>query len=485
MLNWKAMLKQTGVLMTILGLSMIPALLISCLYGEKDAMKGFFLSILPMVGLGIPLIFFAKTNFDHLKVRDGIAAVSLSWLLAPLLGSLPYVFSGEIPHFVHAVFESASGFTTTGATILDHPEELPHGLLFWRAFTQWLGGIGICVFTITLLPALGINTYKLFKSETGIPMFSKFSPRLSDGAKILFALYVGLTLFAFGLFWISGMGPFSAVLHGLSTISTGGFSNSASAVLGSMSLGSLAALTLFMLIAGIDITLLYLLLKGNWRELLRDGELRLYGILIGLSGILLTINLWMKTSYTFPAALGHGFFQTISAISTTGYISTDLLAWPTLSKLVLFFLMFIGGCSASVGGGLKVIRVLILLKLIKRGLTLRLHPRAVVPVKLGGKVVSADTVSAITSFSVLYFLLFFLGILLLSLNNLDLLTTSGAVAACLNNVGPLAQYASTDISFTAFSDVSLLLLTFYMLLGRLEIYMLILLLTKQFWNPDK
>lgn len=485
MLNWKAMIKQAGVIMTILGIAMIPALLVSCFYGENEAIGGFVLSILLMIGIGIPLTILAKTNVEQLKVRDGIFTVSLCWLLASLLGGLPYLFSGAIPHFVHAVFESTSGFTTTGGTILDHPESLPHGLLFWRAFTQWLGGIGILVLIVSLLPALGINNQKILKAETGSPVFSKISPRLSDGAKLLFMLYISLTLLAFFLFWLSGMPPFSAMLHGLSTISTGGFSNSASPFLHGLPLGSLIVFAVFMLIGGTDITLLYLLLRGNWRELLRDSELKFYGLLIGICGLLLTINLWLNTNYTFLASAGYGFFQTISAISTTGYLNTDLLTWPTLSKLVLFLLMFVGGCSASAGGGLKVIRMLILLKLIKRGFTLRLHPRAVVPVKLGRKVISADTVSAITSFSVLYFLLFLLGILLLSLNDLDLLTTSSAVAACLNNVGPLAQYAGSGISFTAFSDVSLLLLSFYMLLGRLELYAIILLLTRQFWNPDK
>jgi trk system potassium uptake protein TrkH len=484
-LNHRAIAKLAGIIITMLGILMLPSWIVSLIYKEFDAVNAFTAVIIPLILLGSFISFKIKVDSDHLKVRDGFAIVFLCWMLASFFGSLPFIISGYIPNFFDAFFETASGFTTTGSTILTDIEKLPKGLLFWRSFTHWLGGMGILVFAIALLPALGIGGQKIIKAETTGPIFGKVTSRISDSSKILYLIYIGLSVIEVMLLMLGEMSLYDALIHTFGSIGTGGFSNYNDSIAHFDSVYIDVVLSVFMLLAGTNFTLFYLVPRGHWRDFFKDSELRFYFLIVVSAILFITFDLWIREIYTFGGSIRYSLFQSISILTTTGFMTADFDLWPSFSKMILFILMFIGGCSSSTSGGMKVIRILILLKMVKRGFALRLHPRAVVPVKLGGKVISANTVSAVTSFSIAYFGLFFLGMILLSLDNFDLLTTVSAVAACLGNIGPGFHLVGPILNYSIFSDFAKLLLTILMLVGRLELFTIILLFTRQFWNPDK
>lgn len=485
-LNYRAIIKLGGIIIDLLAFLMLPSLLVAHIYGEADVARSFILTIVPMIFFGSIIAFTVKANFDHLKIREGFAIVALCWVLGSLLGCLPYLISGYIPNFFDAFFETVSGFTTTGSTILTDIQVLPKGLLFWRSFTHWVGGMGIIVFAIALLPALGISGQKIAKAETTGPTFGKLTPKVSESAKILYLIYVSFTVIEIILLLLGGMNLYDAMIHTFGSIGTGGFSNYNGSIAHYNSLYIEMVIVIFMLLAGTNFSLYYCVLKGRWKDFFSDSELRLYFLIISVSVLLITINLWFSNFYeTMGQSFRYSLFQSASIITTTGFASADFDLWPTFSKMILFILMFIGGCSSSTAGGIKVIRILLLLKLMKRGIGIRLHPRAVIAIKMNEKPISADTISAVANFVFLYFAIFFAGTLLLSLDNFDLVTTISAVAACLGNIGPGFQLVGPVMNFSIFSDLSTLMLAVIMLMGRLELFTIILLFTRQFWNPDK
>ncbi|MDD3168758.1 MAG: TrkH family potassium uptake protein [Eubacteriales bacterium] len=485
-LNYKAIIKISGILIVILACLMLPSLLVSHIYGESDASNAFLASVIPMLVVGSIIIFTVKADFRHLKIRDGFAIVALCWTLSSLLGSFPFIISGYIPNFFDAFFETVSGFTTTGSSILTDIELLPKGLLFWRSFTHWIGGMGILVLTIALLPMLGLNGQRIVRAETTGPIFGKLTPKISESSKILYLIYFGMTILEILLLLPGDMSLYDAMINTFGSVGTGGFSNYNSSIAHYDNAYYEVVIAVFMLLAGTNFTLYYFALKSRWKDFFSDSELRLYLLIVTASMLLIALNLRFSGSYdTMGESVRFSFFQSASIITTTGYVTADFDLWPAFSKMVLFILMFIGGCSSSTGGGIKVIRILLLFKLLKRGIGIRLHPRAVISIKVNERPIPSDTLSGVVNFVFLYMGIFFVGTLLLSLENFDLITTASAVAACLGNIGPGFNLVGPVLNYSIFSDWSKFMLSLFMLAGRLELFTIILLFTRQFWNPDK
>ncbi len=485
-LNYKVIIKLSGIILLLLAGFMLPSLLVSLLYKEEAAMRAFLYTIVPMLAAGGLITVLVKADYTLLRIRDGFVIVALCWTLGSVFGALPYVISGSIPNFIDAFFETVSGLTTTGSSILTDVEVLPRGLLFWRSFTHWIGGMGIVVFAIALLPMLGIGGQKVARAETTGPTFGKLTPKLTESAKILYMIYIGMTVLQIVLLLLGGMGLFDSLIHAFGTVGTGGFSDKNTSIMYYDNPYFEIVIGIFMILAGTNFTLYYYVLRGNWREFFSDSELRIYLLIFGSAVLLIALNLWTGGHYdSIGQSLRFSFFQSSSIMTTTGFASADFDLWPSFSKMILFVLMFIGGCSASTAGGIKVIRILLLLKLLKRGLTVRLHPRAVIAIKVNDKPIPADTISAVANFVFLYCVIFFTGTLLLSLENHDLITTASAVAASLGNVGPGFNLVGPMLNYSLFSDASTFLLAMLMLIGRLELFTIILLFTRHFWNPDR
>ncbi|MDD2483508.1 MAG: TrkH family potassium uptake protein [Eubacteriales bacterium] len=485
-LNYRAIVQILGVVMILLALSMVPSMAVSAIYHEQRAIFSFVVSILPMFAAGGFLFLISKPKSSVINLRDGMLIVSLSWFLASLCSCIPFMVSGSIPNFSEAFFESVSGFTTTGASIVSNIEGFAHGIVFWRSFTHWLGGMGILVFAIALLPSLGINGLRIAESEAPGPSFDKLTAKTSDSAKILYVMYIGMTIAETILLMFGGMTLFDALVHTFGTVGTGGFSSYGNGIVHFNSLYIELVIGFFMILAGNNFNLYYLLRKKNWRGFFGDTELRAYLAIIAASTLLIGIFLILFGTYSsFADSLRHGFFQTVSIITTSGFASADFELWPTCCKMILLFLMFVGGCSSSTSGSIKVIRIVVLFKLIRRGLYKRLHPLAVVPIKVSGKNVSPDTVSGIASFIFLYLSIFLVGTLALSLESLDLVTTLSSVATCLGNVGPGFGLVGPMANFELYSDPATFLLSFLMIIGRLELFTVLLLFTPAFWDPDR
>lgn len=486
MLNVPLVLRTLGMMVLLLAAAMIPSFFVSVLYREQTSAISFFTVILLLGILGGLTVMRIKPSSQILKMREGFLVVGGGWILASLLGAIPFTLSGSIPSFVDAFFETASGFSTTGSSILTNVEALSKGMLFWRSFTHWLGGMGILVFAIALLPQLGISGQRIASAETPGPTLDKLKPKISDSAKILYIMYGGMTVAEAVLLKLCGMDWFDSLIHTFGTVGTGGLSDYNDSVGHFNSVSIDLVISLFMIMAGINFNLYYLLLKRKWKAFFRDAELRLYLLITGGAVILIAVNLYWSGLYdSIGQALRYALFQSSSIITTTGYSTANFDLWPDSSKTVLFMLMFVGGCSASTSGSIKVTRIIVLGKMLKRGFYKKLHPRAIYPIKIDGNPISADTVSGITSFIFLYIVVFFLGSFLISFQNFDLVTTFSATAACLGNVGPGFALVGPAMNYSIFNDFSKIVLSLMMIMGRLELFTILVLLTPTFWNPDK
>jgi trk system potassium uptake protein TrkH len=481
-MNYGIVIKTLGKILVLEAVMMIFPSVVSLLYNQHD--KTAFAVTLAVTGLtGIFLSRFpAKTN--TIKVREGLTIVTFAWILASFFGSLPFVFSGSVDSFVDAFFESVSGLTTTGATIIDNVEALPQGILFWRSFTHWFGGMGILVLMVSILPALGVGGFQVFKAESTGPVTDKIVPRIKDTAKILYTIYLGITVLGIVLLMIGGMSLFDASVYTFGSVGTGGFSTKNLSVGAYNSVYIDIVISLLMLASGVNFSLYYVLRKKKWREVLGDSELRFYLGIVGTSVLLIALNIFRSVYGSIWEALRYSLFQVSSIITTTGYATANFDEWPTFSKVILFLLMFIGGCAGSTAGGMKNVRIVVLLKMIKREIMKIFHPRAVIPVKLGHRTLSKETLDGISSFFALYMFLFVLGTLLVSLDGFDLITSSSAVAATLGNIGPGFAAVGPIHTFSQFSGFSKILMSVLMLLGRLELFTVIALFSSKFWRED-
>jgi trk system potassium uptake protein TrkH len=414
-----------------------------------------------------------------ITVSQGFLLVFLTWVFACLLGALPYFFSGYIPNFTDAVFESVSGFTTTGISILKDIEILPKPLLFWRAITHWLGGMGIVVLTIALFPLLGAGGFQLFKAETSGPEVDKIVPRITGIARILWFLYIGLTALQILLLGIFGMSWFDAIVHAFSTMATGGFSSRNSSIAYYQSPAIEWICAVFMLIAGFNFTLIFMLLRGKFADVWRNSEARAYGVIILISTAIITISLLPQCS-SVKEALRMAVFNTGSILTTTGFFNTDYNVWPAAAQGALFFAMFIGGCTGSTSGGIKVIRHVILWKQMRNEAGKILYPKGVFSIQVNGTSCKKNIVYEVTGFVFLYFLILFLCALLVSSAGEDVFTSINTSLIILGNIGLGLGKPGPFSSFPEFPAYVKWGLSFTMLLGRLELWTVLVFFTRNF-----
>lgn len=479
-MNFGMVLRSLAILLTCEGIVMIPSLLVAIIHRGYDA-KAFAITIEILLSLGV-LGLIKQPKNKNIYTRDGFAIVAIGWLLTSFFGALPFVISGAIPSIVDSFFESSSGFTTTGATIITNIEALPHGILFWRSFTHWVGGMGVLVMTLAILPSAGAGTLQIMKAESPGPNPGKLVPKIGQTAKILYGIYIIVTIFLAILLKIAGMTWYDSLIHTFGTVGTGGFSNKAVSIGAYNNLWIEIIIIFFMLICGANFSLYYQALKGNIKGIFKDEEFKFYISLVFTSIVLITLNINGSIFETVGESLRHSSFQVVSIITTTGYATTDFNLWPLFSKMILLSLMFFGGCAGSTAGGMKNIRFLLLFKIIRRELLKIIHPKAVYTVKFGGKSVDEETLKGITSFFFIYMVICLGAILIVSLEGFDTMTTISSVATSIGNVGPGLEVVGPMGSFVNFSDLSKIVLSMCMIIGRLEIYPILLLFVPEFWR---
>ena len=478
-MNFRLVFKLTGKTLLVEAGALLLPLLVCLFYRENPLPFLLSIAMTGAVGLALSLI---RSN-DHFFPREGFFAVALIWLLMSAFGALPFFFSGFFPSYVDCFFESVSGFTTTGASILTAVEPLPRGILFWRSFMHWMGGMGVLILTIALLPSLGGRTLHVMRAESPGPIVSKLVPKTSQSSKILYGIYCALTLLEVFCLRIAGMPWYDSLVHSFATAGTGGFSTRNLSIAAYESPAIEVIITLFMLIFSINFALYFLLLCGKVHQALRSDELRFFLAVVAFSTLLISINIWPM----YPAdgsAVRHAAFQVGSIISTTGFASTAFNLWPEFSRILLVLLMFIGACAGSTGGGIKCSRVLMLLRAIRREIHQIAHPRSVEVVKLDGKVAEESTVHSVLVFVGCYGLILLGAALVVSLDKMPFDVSFSAALTCLSNVGPgLAAIGPTG-NFSGFSDLSKLALSLCMIVGRLEIFPILVMFSARTWRRD-
>ncbi len=479
-MNTRAILHIVALLIVFEGVSMLTAVGFSLYYGGEDLWS--LLITVALCFLCGGLFFFFTRGQAELKLRDGFAVVVCSWSALTAFGALPFVLSGAIPAYTDAFFETMSGFSTTGATILVNIEALPHGLLFWRSMTHWIGGMGFVVLSIAILPLLGVGGMQLFKAEVPGPTKDRLSPRITETAKILWGVYLLLSVLETVLLLLGGMSLFDALCHTFGTMATGGFSTKNHSVAHYDSLYIEAIIILFMFIAGTNFSLHYRFLSGKRDSYRLDREFRFYLQFTLITILIVAAIVYATTNVHIGAALRSAAFQVVSIITTTGFVTDDFEHWGHAGQLIMVLLMFIGGCAGSTGGSIKIIRIMVVLKHGVTEISKLLHPNALIPVRLGGRVVSTDVVTRILAFFIIYLIIFVSGSICMALLGLDTITAFSSVAATLGNVGPgLGLVGPTD-HYAHVPWAGKWLLTFFMLLGRLEIYTVIVLFAPDFWR---
>ncbi len=431
----------------------------------------------------IALLMWASTRGAiNLSKRDGFAIVTFGWIAATIAGAFPYLLSGVVPDPVSALFETMSGFTTTGASVLSGLEYVPRGILFWRGMTQWLGGMGVLVLCIAILPFLGVGGMQIYRAEIPGPSKDRLAPRIASTAKLLWGLYVLLTIGQIILLMVGGMDWFDASCHTFATMSTGGFSTRSASIAAFDSAYIEIVTIVFMFLAGANFALHYHALRGKPQAFVRDPEFRFYTVLWLGSCLLLSFNIWGGVYEEAWTALRAGFFQGTSIMTTTGFVTQDFNLWPGASRLLLLLLMFVGGCGGSTGGGIKVVRLLVILKKIARELGRAMHPRTIIRIKLGRQALEESTVSNISTFFIIFVAIFAVASLAMTFYTPDMVTAASSVAATLGNIGPGLGAVGAIETYAAIPTAGKLILIACMLLGRLELYTVLVLLHRGFWK---
>lgn len=480
-MNFWLVTRIVGKILIFESVGMIIPIGISLSYGQNDWVA-FLLSACICLTLGF-LLSRAPVKSYSTGIHEGFSVVTLGWIAISIFGALPFYISGAIPSYVDSLFETISGFTTTGASLLTEIESLPYGILFWRSFTHWIGGMGILVFTVAILPAMGAGSFQILKAESPGPLSEKVAPRVKDTAKIFYSLYIGMTFLEIIFLLFGGMNLFDSITHTFATVGTGGFSTKNTSVAYFQSPYIQWVITIFMLMAASNFTLYFFALKGKLRDVLKDEELRTYLVIVAVSTIVILIDLTQNHVFGgFFETLRHSAFQVASIITTTGFATANFDTWPELSKAVLFLLLFIGGCAGSTSGGIKNIRILIVLKCIMRDFMKVVHPHAVRTIKINKRAIPRDTVNMVNSFVLLYLGIFVVGFLVLSANGYDFVTSASTVASCLGNVGPGFGLTGPICNYSFFNDGITLFLSFLMLVGRLELFTVLCLFFPSFWK---
>ena len=481
-MNLKIILKIIGFLLILNGLAMLTALPFSIYYRSND-LTAILTSGLGTALLGCIIWFSIKTDPDEdISKRDGYLIVTLGWIASSLVGTLPYMIHGSIPSFTDAFFETMSGFTTTGATILKDIEAVPPGLLYWRSMTHWLGGMGIIVLSLAILPILGIGGMQLFQAEVAGPSKDKIHPRVTETAKRLWGIYLILTVAEVVLLLFGDMNLLDAVCHSFGTLATGGFSTKNASIAFYHSSYIEYVIIVFMFLSGTNFTLHYFALKGKPLNYFKDDEFRFYLIFVLLIVLSTALYLIIQNSQTVESAFRDSAFSIISILSSTGFVTVNYEAWAKFFPEIFLILLLMGACAGSTSGGVKIIRYELLIKNSLNELKKLVHPNAVIPARHNGKAISNDIVSKIAAFVMLYMMIFILASVLLSIIGLDLSSSMGAVAACLANIGPGLGVTGPSTNYSTVPELGKWVLSIVMLLGRLELFTIIILFSPSFWK---
>ena len=481
-MHWRHVFKVVGVLTITLAFTMVIPLLVGLFYRDMSV-RPFLQAIAATLVGGVVLYLIGRTDrSEFVSQREGMAIVALGWTVAGFFGALPFYFEGEFPTLVDAVFESVSGFTTTGASVLTDIEAVSKGLLLWRSLIQWLGGMGIIVLGIAILPFLGIGGMQLYKAEVPTPVPDKLQPRIRDTAMILWKVYALITVLQVVALWAGGMSFYDAVNHALTTLPTGGFSTKNASVAQFDSLYFDLVISFFMLLAGINFSLHYQMLRGKPLAFWRDSECRFFLGAVLVLTLIVSFDIWRTVYASLGEALRYGLFQVLSILTTTGYATADYEQWPAMSQLILLQCMFLGASAGSTGGGMKCLRIMLCFKFCYKELFSLIHPRAVSHVKIAGKAVPDDVLRSVLGFLALYMGLFGLCSVLLAGLGVDFTTAFGAVAATLGNIGPGFGMVGPVENYAQIPYAGKWLLIWCMLLGRLEIYTVVILLVPEFYR---
>ena len=477
-------------MLVITGLSMLLPALIAFIYGETD-LYGHLKSSLICVLLGLPIWVFTRKS-KRLNSKDGFAIVSFAWITVALAGSLPFYLTGIIPNFTDAWFEAMSGVTTTGATIIGNPstlphlingiESMPHGVLFWRSFLQWLGGMGIIVFTIAILPLLGVGGVQLFKAEVPGPVADKIKPRVKETAKILWMVYIGFTFLQFLLLGFAGMSWFDSICHAFTTMPTGGFSTQNASIAAYSNPVIHYIIIFFMFVAGVNFTLHFRAITGNYKSYFKDYEFKVYFSILFFATIFIFLNISFSNSDLSHNSFLISLFQSLALMTGTGYANADYELWPFFSQLLLFFMMFFGAMGGSTSGGMKIARVILLIKYAATETRRMLHSRAIIPIRIGDRTIGDDVIRNTLGFFLIYLSFFVLTALVLTALNYDFTSSLSVAASAIGNVGPaFGSFGPTD-NYALLHPIGKWMMTFCMLLGRLEIFTIMVLFSRTFWK---
>jgi len=481
MINFRFIANIMGKLLLIESCFFFLCVVVALIYGESDA-KAFLYTALITSSVGLAMINFIKIKDRVLAKKDGYFTVTVVWLIFSLFGCLPYMFGNTIPSFVDAFFETMSGFTTTGASIIDNIEELPHATLFWRSLTQWLGGLGIIMLFIAILPSLGIEGRDLYVAEVTGPTHRKSSFTFTSTARQMWIIYTSLTVLQTILLMLGGMNFFDGICHSFTTMATGGFSTKQASIAYWDSAYIQYVIISFMFIGGTNFALIHTAIKGNWKKIFRDNEFQLYFMITFFASVIIGLGLYSDDWANLERSMRDATFQVVSLMSTTGYVTADYSLWASSFGLILFLLLFTGSSAGSTAGGLKIIRVLLLFKNSFVELKRIIHPNGIINVKYNHKSVHPNIMSGITGFFLLFLIVFIIGSLIITIFTKDMITACSAVITCMSNAGPGFGSVGPMYSFSHLHDVAKLLLAFLMLIGRLEVLTVMVLFTRAFWT---
>jgi len=478
-MNYRMIARLLAIILLIVAVLMVPALVISLAMGEPETAWGFGITLALMLILSI-LLRLLKPQRQTMFAREGFVVVSLAWILVSMLGALPFYISRSIPGYIDCLFETVSGITTTGASILTDVESLPRGLLYWRSFTHWIGGMGVLVFLLAISPLASGDSLFIMRAESPGPQVSKLVPRTRQSARILYEIYIAMTVVQIILLLAGGMSAFDAVTIAFGTAGTGGFAIRNDSMM-SYSPYIQWVVTIFMVLFGVNFGLYYLMLQRSYRKIVKNEELRFYiGILVASTAV---ITLFIAKSYDgVQNSIRHAAFQVASIMTTTGYATTDFDRWPEVCRALLIILMIVGASAGSTGGGIKCSRVLILFKTMKQEVKKILHPNTVSNIRVDGELIMPETVRQTFVFLGLYASIALFSVLLISLDGFSLETNMSAVMACINNIGPGLSMVGPMGNYSQFSNASKIVLTLNMLLGRLEIFPLVIMVFPSIWK---
>ena len=481
-MHFRLVLRIVAALLIIVAFFMIFPLIVALYYREFELVRSFLIPIGISLCISAVIFVTCRPSSGKITTRDGFLLVTASWLSASAISALPFVISGAIPGYVNAFFETMSGYTTTGASILTDIESLPKGMLFWRSLTHWLGGMGIVVLTAAVLPLLGIGAYQLIKAEAPGPTLDKMTPKIAKTAKILWAIYGFFTVAQTTLLMVGGMSLFDALTHTFGTLATGGFSPKALSVGHYNSAYIDAVTTVFMVLAGMNFALYFWAATGKFRKLLANVEMKVYLAIFVVASLAIALSLFRRTYGGFGTSLRYATFQSATILTTTGYVTADYAKWPEFARIVLFTLMFIGGCSGSTGGGIKVVRIITMARLAVSEMKYLAHPRGVFSVNIGKQPIGKEVVYTVAAFFFLYIMMLLITTMVVASGGNDILTSFSAAAATLGNIGPGFGKVGPSGNYAYLQPYIKWFLSFSMLIGRLELYTVLVLFMPGVWR---